>query len=411
MKRAAISLFTLVLLITSCAVPQLEILATHYTVQFNLNYAGAIDTPPSVSVEKGDKVAEPNDPSRAGYAFEGWYREAACATSWDFSVDMVSSSMTLFAKWTANPAPGSQIIADHSVVADFGIIPAQYIAAVKKMMVSFPGESHSAAYRTGMELLEAADSRYACNVSTGEAPTDQYVRVNNSGAGEATWYTWYAYDGHGGANKDVIENSIKEYADHGHPMHAIGFGWCWDTTWINNPGGTVDPVYKVRWAGSSDGGPDGNLIWGLDAGDFALTGNRVCMDSYLEATESYRQYCADSGYPTKAIFTTGPVDGYTGESGYQRQLKHEYIRAYVQADPRRILFDYADILCYNDDGAQNIQSWTDGGGGVHSFPMITATNLGDGSIGHIGSAGAIRLAKAQWWMLARIAGWDGVSTD
>jgi hypothetical protein len=34
----------------------------------------------------------------------------------------------------------------------------------------------------------------------------------------------------------------------------------------------------------------------------------------------------------------------------------------------------------------------------------------DSSIGHIGEVGAIRLAKAQWWMLARIAGWDGVSS-
>jgi len=28
-------------------------------------------------------------------------------------------------------------------------------------------------------------------------------------------------------------------------------------------------------------------------------------------------------------------------------------------------------------------------------------------VGHIGEAGRIRLAKAMWWMLARMAGWDG----
>lgn len=26
---------------------------------------------------------------------------------------------------------------------------------------------------------------------------------------------------------------------------------------------------------------------------------------------------------------------------------------------------------------------------------------------HIGRIGALRVAKAMWWMLARIAGWDG----
>jgi hypothetical protein len=28
-------------------------------------------------------------------------------------------------------------------------------------------------------------------------------------------------------------------------------------------------------------------------------------------------------------------------------------------------------------------------------------------VGHISAAGALRLGKAIWWMLARIAGWDG----
>ena len=30
---------------------------------------------------------------------------------------------------------------------------------------------------------------------------------------------------------------------------------------------------------------------------------------------------------------------------------------------------------------------------------------------HISKAGEIRIAKAVWWMLARIAGWDGVSAS
>jgi hypothetical protein len=35
----------------------------------------------------------------------------------------------------------------------------------------------------------------------------------------------------------------------------------------------------------------------------------------------------------------------------------------------------------------------------------TYTEDGD----HIGQRGALRLAKAMWWMLARMAGWDGVT--
>jgi predicted alpha/beta-fold hydrolase len=39
--------------------------------------------------------------------------------------------------------------------------------------------------------------------------------------------------------------------------------------------------------------------------------------------------------------------------------------------------------------------------------MGTPANCGTEQTGHITYVGAERLAKAMWWMLARIAGWDG----
>jgi uncharacterized protein YjdB len=39
--------------------------------------------------------------------------------------------------------------------------------------------------------------------------------------------------------------------------------------------------------------------------------------------------------------------------------------------------------------------------------VITPTNQGSTGVGHIDAVGALRLAKAMWWLLARIAGWDG----
>lgn len=115
-------------------------------------------------------------------------------------------------------------------------------------------------------------------------------------------------------------------------------------TWANAPGGTIGPIYRVRWAGSSEGGPEGNLRWGLDDDDNALTGNSINVDIYLGATQEYQDYSTANGYATKVVFTTGPEDGYTDESGYQRQLKHDHIMNYVRADLKRIPFDYADIL-------------------------------------------------------------------
>jgi len=127
------------------------------------------------------------------------------------------------------------------------------------------------------------------------------------------------------------------------------------------------------------------------------------MDTYLSVTQGYIDYCTANNIPTKIFFTTGPVDDYgSDESRYQAHIKHEYIRNYVRNDPSRILFDYADILCHDDNGTQNTGIWNG-----NTFPKITSTNGYPVSTGHISDAGALRLGKAMWWMLARIAGWDG----
>lgn len=298
----------------------------------------------------------------------------------------------------------SQIIADHTVIDDFRKIPSEFMAEVKKMMVCFRGESHSVGYKNGLVILNELYPEYKCNVGTGESYTDQYLRVESSEwIGEEEWYTWNAFPpGSKPPEKDIVKDFIKSYANAGHPISVLGFAWCYDHT---NGGSTgrKDPVYGVPWYGFSVGGPDGNTCWGLDAEDYALTGNRVSMDTYLNTTVEYMNYCKDNNYKTVIVFTTCPVDDlYTGAVGYQGHLKQEYIRSFVRADTSRILFDYADILCYDDDGKQTTTTWNG-----HIYPTITSTNLGDGGIGHISRAGAIRLAKAQWWLLARIAGWNG----
>lgn len=313
----------------------------------------------------------------------------------------------------------SQIIADHSVVDKYDDIPQYYLDQIKKMLIDIAGESHSLGYRIGMDLLEAFDTRFQVTTYDGTIPgvTSKNVRLGrHAPVGEAEFYT-------SASAVNAYKSHITSQNNGGNPYSVIGFGWCWDMTWHNVPGGGEDPIYKVRWAGSSEGGPNGDLRWGLDSGDQPLTGNTVCMDTYLNAVEQYNQHCITNGYSTKVIFTTGPVDDGNGtmagtENGFQRELKHDYIRKYVRSGSLRILFDYADILCWNNSGVEHITNWNDGGTirphvNIHpdnmkdydgSWNMIAHTEDGD----HIGEVGALRLAKAMWWMLARIAGWDGI---
>ena len=305
------------------------------------------------------------------------------------------------------------IIADHTVVEKYNKIPQQYINEVKKMWMVLAGESHSEAYRTGLTLLESLYPTYA--VSVVESGTPEEYTTSNLRASRATWgdyYDWsgwiYAYGEEDWfTNETALERTkagITYCNTNNLEIAAIGFGWCWDAT-TGTHTAAADPILGVHWYGESKYGPEGNKAWGLDATDSAQTENSVCLDTYLHATQEYIDYCTANGYTTKVFFTTGTVDIYTGEAGYQGYLKYERIRDYVNANPSRILFDYADILCYDDDGTPNTTTWNG-----HTYPIITTTNLGDASVGHIGSAGAIRLAKAMWWMLARIAGWDGGTT-
>jgi len=273
---------------------------------------------------------------------------------------------------TQSEIQGAQIIADHTVVDKYDDIPQYYIDQVKKMWLSYAGESHTNAIRTGMVLLENLNPKYAVSqISTGtpEPFTTANLRVN-----EATWGSyrsgptgwvhsygeedWYTSPGAIAQTKA----SLDYCASIGPALAAFGFGWCYD------------PDYMSPEA----------------------------VSDYLQATQEYVNYCHLKGYPTKVFFSTGPVDDYSGLYGYNNYLRWEQIRDYVALDETRILFDYADILCWSNSGVQSTQTYN-----TYTYPAIVPENYTPITQGHISDIGSIRLAKAMWWMLARIAGWDG----
>ena len=48
----------------------------------------------------GSKLTAPVSPSKSGYSFSGWYKDAAGTVAWNFDTDLVTGDVTLYAKWT-----------------------------------------------------------------------------------------------------------------------------------------------------------------------------------------------------------------------------------------------------------------------------------------------------------------------
>lgn len=75
------------------------------TVSFDFHNGSEVE---EVIVNIGDKVSEPNKPTREGYIFGGWYRNTDYTERWDFEKDVVASNITLFAKWLEEPGESEE---------------------------------------------------------------------------------------------------------------------------------------------------------------------------------------------------------------------------------------------------------------------------------------------------------------
>lgn len=70
-----------------------------WTVTFNTN--GGTPEPES-QIRANLPATKPDDPTRSGYVFAGWYTDEACTAAYDFT-QPVTDSVTLYAKWEAAP--------------------------------------------------------------------------------------------------------------------------------------------------------------------------------------------------------------------------------------------------------------------------------------------------------------------
>lgn len=76
---------------------QYDEVTSSYAVNFDSQGGSFVK---SQVVDKGAKVTKPNpDPTKTGYDFDGWHKEAEAESPWNFEEDTVTGTTTLYAHW------------------------------------------------------------------------------------------------------------------------------------------------------------------------------------------------------------------------------------------------------------------------------------------------------------------------
>lgn len=182
-----------------------------------------------------------------------------------------------------------------------------------------------------------------------------------------------------GYNSGAGSLQITEYGD--------DLGLLGDTSWA--------PITRQKL---NQGDGTNLVIWSWCGG---CTGNTEDgINAYLN---TYSQLEQD--YPNVIfIYMTGHLDGSGPTEGLY--TSNNQIRQYCTSHDK-ILFDFADIESYDPDGnyypnESDGCSWCSVWCGTHSCPTC-------GSCAHSHCFNCYQKGKAIWWLLARIAGWNGAA--
>ena len=249
--------------------------------------------------------------------------------------------------------PTGAIIADHTT-RDLGRIPRQSVEAAKQSFRIFYGHtSHGSQILTGMEAIK--DPLYQFNQGAGTLS----IKEEDSDLGNPSYSAW----------ADTTRRQLDR-ADN--DRNVVLWSWCGQVSGI-----TEEDLQKYYLDGMSA----------------------------LEAQ-----------YPTvKFIHMTGHLDG-TGVDGNLNRRNNQ-IREFCRANGK-ILFDFADIESYDPSGAYYLDRGADDACRYLKSPDVygnwalewCAAHPGECSscsCVHSESVNCDMKARAFWWLLARMAGWDG----
>lgn len=314
-------------------------------------------------------VAQPSDTATASFtrvnrtATTNPTSQYNLATTTPLAASAAISKYVYLPNITQTPSVVSKaVVADHTVIAKFAQIPQSAINSAASIKTLFMHQSTGGLIEySGLECLAGLHGDPA------SFPAECVTYADNRDAGTWPWYDNTKFNWEEWPDVTIADSILKmdQFVSVVHEQagtyQVIGMKYCYTDGW--NQSDNVDQNYYI------------NKMLALES----QYPNKV----FMWATSAL---WAEPGGACNNIFNSCQ-----GIYDFNQQ-----IRAYAKAH-NKPLYDIADIESHDSNGNPCIVDGYEG--------MCTAWY--DSGGGHPNTAGAIRLSKGFWWLMARLGGWNG----